>query len=149
MREKDLTELEKRFTDIYIANGLNHYEAYRAVYSNTSEKTAKVKCSVLRNKVKKSKYFSEKLNENSQDVKRKHNIDRDFLINENIEILNSAKQGDFIPNKDGGYTKSDRHSALKALDQLAKITGSYYDFSAVNFDPSKLSDEELEKIING
>lgn len=130
MSEKELSEKHKTFIDKYFSNGKKAPEAYREVYPKASEKSVKDQCYDLLQKVGKTRYFLEKTEENRKKLDELHGVNRDFLIKELKECLQSAKAGDYIQTETGGYTKIDRTAWLKSVEHLIKMTGEFAETKA-------------------
>lgn len=136
-QEKPLIKRHKEFVDEYFFNGNKAYDAYRKVYPNAKENSARTKSYQLLQTVEKSSYFqsleAEKLQKEQEfkkEVEKKFNIDREWLLAANKRIYDSAMEGDFIPTENGSYQKLDRSAACKAIDQITKIVGEYADVKA-------------------
>jgi phage terminase small subunit len=111
-----LNDRHKLFADEYLANGMNGTRAYLAVYKTVKkEKTAEVNASRLLSNAKLKAYIAEK----QAELAKSKEIDRDFILNEYIELLDSCK----AEGLDGAGTIKDRTNWAKALSQLTKMLG--------------------------
>lgn len=123
----NISPKHKTFLDAYFSNGRKAYEAYREVYTKSSEASAKTECYKILRKLQKSSYFLHKTEEIKKKADQKYGVSRDWLIMQNKFIYESAMAGDQIPTGTGFYLKIDRASAVKAIDQLTKMLGEYAD----------------------
>ncbi len=112
----ELTIKQQLFCDEYLINGFNGTKAYLSVYKNVkNENTAAVNASNLLRNPNISRY----LEESKMIVAKKFNIDRDFIIKEYLEVLQSCKK----EGNDGVGTIKDRANWTKALSGLSKLCG--------------------------
>lgn len=125
MTEEKLSAKHKVFLDIYFANNKDSILAYREAGFKCKEEYVYKQSQELLKKLQKTGYFLTKNEEYKKILDEQHGINRDYLIKELKECLDSAKIGDYIPTENGGYTKIDRTNWLKAIDQMTKMTGEY------------------------
>ncbi len=105
----------QKFADEYLSNGLNATDAYRKVYPKSTDESARRLGSKLLTKVDVKSYISNQQAISSANLK----VDREFIVNEYIELINSAKQ----EGLDGAGTIKDRSNWAKSLGQLSKLLG--------------------------
>lgn len=110
---KKISERHKRVVDCYLSNGLNKTQAlidagYSEKYANNNIHSVfgrpEVKAHIDKLKAKQAK---------------KHSIDRDWIVNEYMQIIESSK----TEGHDGAGNLKDRTSWNKSLAQLAKLLG--------------------------
>ena len=112
----DLNEKQLLFCNVYLDNGGNASAAYRAAYGEKqSEAHINRSSSRLIRNVKVREYFVKGRTHNLQTTQRKQDIDRDFLINQYLELVALGKEYRQIS------------SARQALDSLAHIAGLWVD----------------------
>lgn len=112
----NLNERHKAFCDEYLVNGQNATKAYLAVYKSVkSERTAEAAASRLLSNVKVKDYIATQL----QKTAKKYDIDREFILKEYMELLDSCK----VEGIDGAGTIKDRTNWAKAIGQLSKFLG--------------------------
>ena len=112
----DLNEKQLLFCDNYLNNGRNASEAYRSAYgSDKSEAVVNSASSRLLRNVSCRDYLVKVQQQNLQTTQRKQDIDRDFLINQYLELVALGKEYRQIS------------SARQALDSLAHIAGLWID----------------------
>jgi phage terminase small subunit len=105
----NLSAKHKAFCDEYLANGLNATQAYKSVYG-VSDSVAGPSGDRLLKNAKIETYIQQEQEKTS----KKLEITREFLINEYLELIKSAKSDeDFI----------DRGNWNKSLAQLSKLLG--------------------------
>lgn len=103
----------KQFCEEYLNNGLNASAAYIKVgYSNNNPDKNAYKL-LQRDDIK--SYIENK----QKQMATKSNIDREYILNEYKELLESCKQ----EGLDGAGTIKDRSNWAKALSQLTKFLG--------------------------
>ena len=112
----DLNEKQLLFCNNYLNNGRNASEAYRSAYgSDKSETVVNSASSRLLRNVSCRDYLVKVQQQNLQTTQRKQDIDRDFLINQYLELVALGKEYRQIS------------SARQALDSLAHIAGLWID----------------------
>ena len=117
----DLNEKQLLFCNVYLDNGGNASAAYRAAYGEKqSEAHINSSSSRLVRNDKVREYFVKVRQHNLQTTQRKQDIDRDFLINQYLELVALGKEYRQIS------------SARQALDSLAHIAGLWVDRREIN-----------------
>ena len=112
----DLNEKQLLFCNVYLDNGGNASAAYRAAYGEKqSEAHINSSSSRLVRNDKVRQYLVKVRQHNLQTTQRKQDIDRDFLINQYLELVALGKEYRQIS------------SARQALDSLAHIAGLWID----------------------
>ena len=112
----DLNEKQLLFCNVYLDNGGNASAAYRAAYGEKqSEAHINSSSSRLIRNVKVREYFVKVRQHNLQTTQRKQDIDRDFLINQYLELVALGKE------------QRQLSVSVKALDSLAHIAGLWLD----------------------
>ncbi len=117
--EKELSAKHKAFVDIYLQNGRNATQAYKAAYGGKEGKDYATLGSRLLKNVEKSQYFVEK----SRELQEKVGVSFNWAVEMNKRILEDAMLGDQIPTESGWYTKKDRMAALKGVKQITDLFG--------------------------
>lgn len=116
MKNDKLNPRHKAFADEYLANGMNAKQAYLSVYRNVKKSTtAEANGSRLLSNAKVKAYIDEMRDKTA----KKHSIDRDWIVNEYMQIIESSK----TEGHDGAGNLKDRTSWNKSLAQLAKLLG--------------------------
>ena len=117
----DLNKKQLLFCDNYLNNGRNASEAYRSAYGNDKSETVVNSASsrLLRN-VSCRDYLVKVQQQNLQTTQRKQDIDRDFLINQYLELVALGKEHRQLS------------AARQALDSLAHIAGLWIDKREIN-----------------
>ena len=117
----DLNEKQLMFCNNYLNNGRNASEAYRAAYgSDKSESVVNSASSRLLRNVSCRDYLVKVQQQNLQTTQRKQDIDRDFLINQYLELVALGKEHRQLS------------AARQALDSLAHIAGLWIDKREIN-----------------
>ena len=112
----DLNEKQLMFCNVYLDNGGNASAAYRAAYGEKqSEAHINSSSSRLVRNDKVREYFVKVRTHNLQTTQRKQDINRDFLINQYLELVSLGKENRQLS------------VAVKALDSLAHIAGLWLD----------------------
>ena len=112
----DLNEKQLLFCNDYLNNGRNASAAYRTAYgSDKPETVVNSASSRLLRHVKVRNYIVKVQQQNLTTTQRKQDIDRDFLINQYLELVALGKEYRQIS------------SARQALDSLAHIAGLWID----------------------
>ena len=112
----NLNEKQLLFCNDYLNNGRNASAAYRSAYgSDKSETVVNSASSRLLRNVSCRDYIVKVQQENLTTTQRKQDIDRDFLINQYLELVALGKEYRQIS------------SARQALDSLAHIAGLWID----------------------
>ena len=110
-----LTKKQLAFVDEYFVNGFNAKASYLKNYPNVTEGTAEVQGSRLLNNPK----IKAEIEARQRDLRAKNNIDREFLLNEYLQLLESCKK----EGLDGVGTIKDRTNWARALAQVSKLLG--------------------------
>ena len=112
----DLNKNQLAFCNDYLNNGRNASAAYRTAYGSDKPETVINSASsrLLRN-VKVRNYIVKVQQENLTTTQRKQDIDRDFLINQYLELVALGKEHKQLS------------AARQALDSLAHIAGLWLD----------------------
>lgn len=105
----------KQFCDTYLINGLNATQAYITVYKTKNEESARKASSLLLTKIDIKNYIQTEQNK----LSKKADIDKEFIINEYKELLESCKE----EGLDGSGNIKDRTNWNKALQNLSKMLG--------------------------
>jgi phage terminase small subunit len=106
----------KQFAEEYLSNGMNATQAYLSVYKSVkNERTAEAAASRLLSNVKVKEYLYEK----QKELSKKSEIDREFILEEYKQLLDSCK----LEGMDGAGTIKDRTNWAKALAQITKMLG--------------------------
>ena len=117
----DLNEKQLLFCNDYLNNGRNASAAYRSAYgSDKPETVVNSAASRLLRHVKVRNYIVKVQQQNLTTTQRKQDIDRDFLINQYLELVALGKEYRQIS------------SARQALDSLAHIAGLWVDRREIN-----------------
>ena len=117
----DLNEKQLLFCNNYLNNGRNASEAYRSAYgSDKSETVVNSAASRLLRHVKIRDHLVNIQKQNLQTTQRKQDIDRDFLINQYLELVALGKEHRQLS------------AARQALDSLAHIAGLWIDKREIN-----------------
>jgi len=117
----DLNEKQLLFCNNYLNNGRNASEAYRSAYgSDKSETVVNSAASRLLRHVKIRDHLVNIQQQNLQTTQRKQDIDRDFLINQYLELVALGKEHRQLS------------AARQALDSLAHIAGLWIDKREIN-----------------
>ena len=112
----DLNEKQLLFCNDYLNNGRNASAAYRSAYgSDKSETVVNSAASRLLRHVKIRDHLVYIQQHNLQTTQRKQDIDRDFLINQYLELVALGKEHRQLS------------AARQALDSLAHIAGLWID----------------------
>ena len=112
----DLNEKQLMFCNVYLDNGGNASAAYRAAYGEKqSEAHVNSSSSRLVRNVKVREYFVKVRTHNLQTTQRKQDINRDFLINQYLELVALGKENRQLS------------VSVRALDSLAHIAGLWLD----------------------
>ena len=112
----DLNDKQLLFCNVYLDNGGNASAAYRAAYGEKqSEAHINSSASRLVRSDKVRAHLVKVRQHNLQTTQRKQDIDRDFLINQYLELVALGKEYRQIS------------SARQALDSLAHIAGLWID----------------------
>jgi phage terminase small subunit len=111
-----LTPKQEKFSQLYVKLG-NASEAYRQSYNCGKMKTESIhrKAKELLDNVK----ISARIGQLSTQLAKNHDIDKDFILNEYMQLLLSCKE----EGMDGQGTLKDRTNWAKALAQLTKMLG--------------------------
>lgn len=110
-----LNKKQLAFVDEYFRCGFNGTQAYLAVYRGATEKTAVTNASrLLTNANVKSE-----IDKRHQELTAKSKIDREYLLKEYLELLESCKK----EGVDGVGTIKDRTNWARALAQVSKLLG--------------------------
>ena len=117
----DLNEKQLQFCNVYLDNGGNASAAYRAAYGdNQSEAHINSSSSRLIRNDKVRQYFVKVRQRNLETTQRKQDIDRDFLINQYLELVALGKEHRQLS------------VSVRALDSLSHIAGLWIDKREVN-----------------
>jgi hypothetical protein len=117
----DLNEKQLLFCNDYLNNGRNASAAYRSAYgSDKSETVVNSAASRLLRHVKIRDHLVYIQQHNLQTTQRKQDIDRDFLINQYLELVALGKEHRQLS------------AARQALDSLAHIAGLWIDKREIN-----------------
>tara|TARA_R100000655_G_scaffold75592_1_gene114466 strand:- start:1362 stop:1850 length:489 start_codon:yes stop_codon:yes gene_type:complete len=117
----DLNEKQLLFCDVYLDNGRNATRAYREAYGSTqSEAHINSSASRLLRNDKVRDYLVKVQQQNLTITQRKQDIDRDFLINQYLELVALGKEHRQLS------------AARQALDSLAHIAGLWIDKREIN-----------------
>jgi len=112
----DLNKNQLAFCNDYLNNGRNASAAYRTAYgSDKPETVVNSAASRLLRHVKVRDYLVKVQQENLTTTQRKQDIDRDFLINQYLELVALGKEHRQLS------------AARQALDSLAHIAGLWID----------------------
>ena len=112
----DLNEKQLLFCNNYLNNGRNASAAYRSAYGSDKPETVVNSASsrLLRN-VSCRDYIVKVQQHNLQTTQRKQDIDRDFLINQYLELVALGKE------------QRQLSVSVRALDSLSHIAGLWVD----------------------
>tara|TARA_R100000808_G_scaffold23671_1_gene52859 strand:+ start:557 stop:1093 length:537 start_codon:yes stop_codon:yes gene_type:complete len=111
-----LNEKQLLFANTYLNNGRNASAAYRAAYGdNLPEAHVNSSSSRLLRHVKVREYLVKVRQQNAEITQRKQDIDRDFLIQEYLDILKLSKDNLQL------------NTAKNTLDSLAHLAGLWLD----------------------
>ena len=117
----DLNEKQLMFCTDYLNNGRNASAAYRSAYgSDKPETVVNSAASRLLRHVKVRDYLVKVQQQNLETTQRKQDIDRDFLINQYLELVALGKEHRQLS------------AARQALDSLAHIAGLWVDKREIN-----------------
>ena len=117
----DLNEKQLLFCNDYLNNGRNASAAYRSAYgSDKSETVVNSAASRLLRHVKIRDHLVNIQKQNLAITQRKQDIDRDFLINQYLELVALGKEHRQLS------------AARQALDSLAHIAGLWVDKREIN-----------------
>ena len=117
----DLNDKQLMFCTDYLNNGRNASAAYRSAYgSDKPETVVNSAASRLLRHVKVRDYLVKVQQENLTTTQRKQDIDRDFLINQYLELVALGKEHRQLS------------AARQALDSLAHIAGLWIDKREIN-----------------
>ena len=112
----NLNKNQLLFCNDYLNNGRNASAAYRSAYgSDKSETVVNSASSLLLRNVSCRDYIVKVQQENLTTTQRKQDINRDFLINQYLELVALGKEHRQLS------------VAVKALDSLAHIAGLWLD----------------------
>ena len=112
----DLNEKQLMFCTDYLNNGRNASAAYRSAYgSDKPETVVNSAASRLLRHVKVRDYLVKVQQENLTTTQRKQDIDRDFLINQYLELVALGKEHRQLS------------VSVRALDSLSHIAGLWLD----------------------
>jgi len=113
-KQKQISKSEKEFVEHYLRTG-NALESYKVAYPNANENTAlKNSYSIIRRP-----HIAEYINNNKTAIEVERKIDREYLIKEALELIESCKSTDDMnPIKD-------KTNWGKGIDLLAKLTNAY------------------------
>ena len=112
----DLNEKQLLFCNVYLDNGGNASAAYRAAYGeNQSEAHINSSASRLVRSDKVRAHLVKVRQHNLQTTQRKQDIDRDFLINQYLELVALGKE------------QRNLSVSVRALDSLSHIAGLWVD----------------------
>ena len=112
----DLNEKQLLFCNVYLDNGGNASAAYRAAYGEKqSEAHINSSSSRLVRNDKVRQYLVKVRQHNLQTTQRKQDIDRDFLINQYLELVALGKE------------QRNLSVSVRALDSLSHIAGLWVD----------------------
>ena len=112
----DLNEKQLLFCNVYLDNGGNASAAYRAAYGeNQSEAHINSRASRLVRSDKVRAHLVKVRQHNLQTTQRKQDIDRDFLINQYLELVALGKE------------QRNLSVSVRALDSLSHIAGLWVD----------------------
>ena len=121
----NLTEKQERFCQEYIKLG-NKSDAYRIAYN-----TEKMKSTTINNKsyeLFKTDKISARIGLLQEKVEEKHDVSKDWIINQLKNIIAKSSQAEMITDSQGGNSgefKYDSSGVNKALDTLNKMMGYY------------------------
>lgn len=104
-----------KFLEEYMINGFNATKAYLYAYPNVNENTAGVNGHKLLGTTK----IKAEIERRQQELSKKKNIDREFIVNEFLEIIKSSKD----QGVDGEGLLKDRTNWNKAVVNLANFLG--------------------------
>jgi len=117
----DLNEKQLLFCNNYLNNGRNASEAYRSAYgSDKSETVVNSAASRLLRHVKIRDHLVNIQKQNLAITQRKQDIDRDFLINQYLELVALGKENRQLS------------VSVRALDSLSHIAGLWIDKREIN-----------------
>ena len=116
-----LNEKQLLFADTYLNNGRNASGAYRAAYGDDlPETTVNSSSSRLLRLGKVRNYLVKVRQQNAEITQRKQDIDRDFLINQYLELVALGKENRQLS------------VSVRALDSLSHIAGLWIDKREIN-----------------
>ena len=117
----DINEKQLLFCNVYLDNGRNATGAYREAYGSVqSEAHINSSASRLLRNDKVRDYLVKVQQQNLTITQRKQDIDRDFLINQYLELVALGKEHRQLS------------AARQALDSLAHIAGLWIDKREIN-----------------
>ncbi len=133
MNEEQLSEDEISFIELYITNGFNASDAYRALSPDVTEKTAASQGSRFAKKLKETQYFRNRLQEirNNYGLSMKSQIERLELIYKRsmqgrakLEFDREEKRMVEVEDENGNIVyEYDSRGALGAIQEMNKMVG--------------------------
>ncbi len=137
MRKSKLTEKQKAFVDAYLNSNRNASLAYRTVYGDKDENVVNASSSRLLKNVNVMDYLVKVQQENALTTQRKQDINRDFLIDKYLQVIDLALE------------ERQLSACRQALDSLSHLAGVWTSKTEVHVSGTvdhqlqSLSSEEL------
>jgi phage terminase small subunit len=100
----------QQFIDEYLSNGMNGTQAYKKVYPSVQDNSARINANKLLTRTD----VAEEVKKRQEATANKLEITREFIVQEYLELINSAKNDELGP---------DRNNWNKSLQQLSKLLG--------------------------
>jgi phage terminase small subunit len=98
------------FIDEYLSNGMNGTQAYKKVYPSVQDNSARINANKLLTRTD----IAEEVKKRQEATANRLEITREFIVQEYLELINSAKNDEIGP---------DRNNWNKSLQQLSKLLG--------------------------
>jgi len=100
----------QQFIDEYLSNGMNGTQAYKKVYPSVQDNSARINANKLLTRTD----IAEEVKKRQEATANRLEITREFIVQEYLELINSAKNDELGP---------DRNNWNKSLQQLSKLLG--------------------------
>ena len=119
-KKDKLTDIQKRFVDIWFNMNFNGRLAYKQLHPNVTNESADVMASKILSLDKVKDYIELK----HEQLRLKEEIKLSFIVGELTNIVLDVKEETVERDDNGRITsKPDRANAIKALQQLSKLGG--------------------------
>jgi len=119
-KTEKLTDIQKRFVDIWFNMNFNGRLAYKQLHPNVTNESADVMASKILSLDKVKDYIELK----HEQLRLKEEIKLSFIVQELTNIVIDVKEETVERDDTGRITsKPDRANAIKALQQLSKLGG--------------------------
>ena len=132
-----LTEKQDQFCCLYVKSG-NVSEAYRKSYNGQSSRLNTA--AVAGYKLLRNTKIADRIEALKAEVKGRHDIDVDWLVQEFLRVYNKALADDPILDRKGeqtGVNRFDGCVANKSLELIARLTGLLVDKKEVSTPPGQ------------